>query len=50
MDYKNELYNIVKDYLVKNYKISDPTIEIIETKKDFKGDITIVLFLSLIHI
>jgi len=44
MDYKNELYNIVKDYLVKNYKISDPTIEIIETKKDFKGDITIVLF------
>ena len=44
MDYKNELYNIVKDYLVKNYKISDPTIEFIETKKDFTGDLTIVLF------
>ena len=32
MDYKNELYHIVKEYLVKNYKISDPTIEFIETK------------------
>ena len=44
MDYKDELYHIVKDYLVKKYKLSDPTIEFIETKKDFKGDITIVLF------
>ena len=44
MDYKDELYDIVKDFLVKNYQISDPTVEFIPTKKDFKGDITIVLF------
>ena len=44
MDYKDELYDIVKDFLVKKYQISDPTVEFIPTKKDFKGDITIVLF------
>ena len=44
MDYKDELYDIVKDFLIKNYQISDPTVEFIPTKKDFKGDITIVLF------
>ena len=44
MEYKDELYDIVKDFLVKKYQISDPTIEFIPTKKDFKGDITIVLF------
>ncbi|MEC9065165.1 MAG: arginine--tRNA ligase [Bacteroidota bacterium] len=44
MDYKDELYDIVKDFLVKNYQISDLTVEFIPTKKDFKGDITIVLF------
>ena len=42
--YKDELYDIVKDFLVKKYQISDPTVEFIPTKKDFKGDITIVLF------
>ena len=44
MDYKDDLYHIVKDFLVKNYQISDLTLEFIPTKKDFKGDITIVLF------
>ena len=44
MDYKDDLYNIVKDFLVRKYDLSDPTIEFIETKKDFEGDITIVLF------
>ena len=44
MDYKDELCDIVKDFLIKNYQISDPTVEFIPTKKDFKGDITIVLF------
>ena len=44
MDYKDDLYDIVKDFLVKNYQISDLTLEFIPTKKDFKGDITIVLF------
>ena len=44
MDYKDELYDIVKDFLIKNYQISDPIVEFIPTKKDFKGDITIVLF------
>lgn len=44
MDYKKELYKIVKDFLLKKYKISEPSIEFIPTKKDFKGDITIVLF------
>jgi len=44
MDYKDDLYDIVKDFLVKNYQISDLTVEFIPTKKDFKGDITIVLF------
>jgi len=44
MEYKDELYDIVKDFLVKKYQISDPTVEFIPTKKDFKGDITIVLF------
>ncbi len=44
MDYKDDLYDIVKHFLVKNYQISDLTVEFIPTKKDFKGDITIVLF------
>ena len=44
MDYKDDLYNIVKDFLARKYELPDPTIEFIETKKDFEGDITIVLF------
>ena len=44
MDYKDDLYNIVKDFLARKYDLSDSTIEFIETKKDFEGDITIVLF------
>ena len=44
MDYKDDLYHIVKDFLAREYDLSDPTIEFIETKKDFEGDITIVLF------
>ena len=44
MYYKDDLYNIVKDFLARKYDLSDPTIEFIETKKDFEGDITIVLF------
>jgi len=44
MNYKDDLYHIVKDFLARKYELSDPTIEFIETKKDFEGDITIVLF------
>ena len=44
MDYKDDLYHIVKDFLARKYELSDPTIEFIETKKDFEGDITIILF------
>ncbi len=44
MDYKDDLYHIVKDFLARKYELSDPIIEFIETKKDFEGDITIVLF------
>ena len=44
MDYKDDLYHIVKDFLAREYELSDPKIEFIETKKDFEGDITIVLF------
>ena len=44
MDYKDDLYNIVKDFLARKYELPDPIIEFIETKKDFEGDITIVLF------
>ncbi len=44
MDYKDELYDIVKDFLVKKYQVSNPKVEFIPTKKDFKGDVTIVLF------
>ena len=44
MDYKDDLYHIVKDFLARKYDLSNPTIEFIETKKDFEGDITIVLF------
>ena len=44
MDYKDDLYHIVKDFLAREHDLSDPTIEFIETKKDFEGDITIVLF------
>jgi len=44
MDYKDELCDIVKDFLVKKYQISNPTVEFILTKKEFRGDITIVLF------
>ena len=34
MDYKKELYKIVKDFLLKKYKISKPSIEFIPTKKN----------------
>ena len=44
MDYKDDLYHIVKDFLARKYELSNPTIEFVETKKDFEGDITIVLF------
>ena len=44
MDYKDDLYNIGKDVLARKYELPDPIIEFIETKKDFEGDITIVLF------
>ena len=45
MDYKKELYKIVKDFLLKKYKISKPSIEFIPTKKILK--VTLQLYYSI---
>jgi len=44
MEIKLEISNLTINYLFKNYDIKVEKIEIQNTKKDFDGDITIVLF------
>ena len=44
MEIKLEISNLTSNFLLKNYDIKVEKIEIQNTKKDFDGDITIVLF------
>ena len=44
MEIKLEISNLTFNFLFKNYDIKVEKIEIQNTKKDFDGDITIVLF------
>jgi len=44
MEIKSEISKLTSNFLLKNYDIKVEKIEIQNTKKDFTGDITIVLF------
>ena len=44
MEIKSEISNLASNFLNKNFSIKTDYIEIQKTKKDFVGDITIVLF------
>ena len=44
MEIKSEISNLASNFLNKNFSIKTEYIEIQNTKKDFVGDITIVLF------
>ena len=44
MEIKSEISNLASNFLNKNFSIKVDYIEIQNTKKDFEGDITIVLF------
>ena len=44
MEIKSEISSLTSNFLNKNYSIKIDKIEIQNTKKDFNGDITIVLF------
>ena len=44
MEIKSEISNLASNFLNKNFSIKTDNIEIQNTKKDFVGDITIVLF------
>ena len=44
MEIKSEISNLTSNFLNKNYAIKVEKIEIQNTKKDFVGDFTIVLF------
>ena len=44
MEIKSEISNLASNFLNKNFSIKTDFIEIQNTKKDFVGDITIVLF------
>ena len=44
MEIKSEISNLASNFLNKNFSIKADYIEIQNTKKDFVGDITIVLF------
>ena len=44
MEIKSEISNLASNFLNKNFSIKTDNIEIQKTKKDFVGDITIVLF------
>ena len=44
MEIKSEISKLTSNFLFKNYDIKVEKIEIQNTKKDFEGDITIVLF------
>ena len=44
MDVKSDISKLVSVFLEKNFKLKTIEIEIQNTKKDFQGDLTIVLF------
>ena len=44
MEVENILKKKIEEYLSKKYSISKTKIEILKTRKEFKGDYTIVLF------
>jgi hypothetical protein len=44
MEIKSEISNLTSNFLIKNFSIKVGKIEIQNTKKDFTGDITVVLF------
>ena len=44
MEIKSEISSLASYFLNKNYSVEADYIEIQNTKKDFEGDITIVLF------
>ncbi len=44
MEIKSEISNLTSNFLNKNFSIKPDSVEIHNTKKDFVGDITIVLF------
>ena len=44
MDVKSDISKLVSVFLEKNFKLKTNEIEIQNTKKDFQGDLTIVLF------
>ncbi len=44
MEIKSEISNLTSNFLIKNYGIKVEKIEIQNTKKDFTGDVTVVLF------
>ena len=44
MEIKSEISNLASNFLNKNFSIKADYIEIQNTRKDFEGDITIVLF------
>ena len=44
MSVENILKKKIGEYLSKNYSLSKANIEILKTRKEFKGDYTVVLF------
>ena len=44
MEIKSEISNLATNFLRKNFSVEAKNIEIQTTRKDFEGDITIVLF------
>ena len=44
MEVENILKKKIEEYLSKKYSISKTKIEILKTRKEFKGDYTVVLF------
>ena len=44
MEIKSEISSLTSNFLIKNYGIKVEKIEIQNTKKDFTGDVTVVLF------
>ena len=43
MDVKSDISKLVSVFLEKNFKLKTNEIEIQNTKKDFQGDLTIVI-------
>ena len=44
MEVENILKKKIEEYLSKKYSISKTKIEILKTRKEFKGDYTVILF------